>query len=156
MLEVEKRFNKVCMEYDDPGENDYKGSILLKTFENQKFGEDLLAFYITVKQKFDCINAFIVTATRIIEINAYTTMCITNSRKYKSLQKINIEQAFDDRQIEKVLHDEIKPERIQIRLAFICDNNETEEFVWENEEDEESIFGALNFSKQLLKIQAGI
>jgi hypothetical protein len=156
MLEVEKRFRDLCQQYDNTEENDYKGSILLKVFESQKFGEDLLAAYITIKQKFGCLNAFIITSTRIIEINAYTTMYITNSRKYKSIKKVNIEQAFDDRQVEKMLHDEINPERIQIRLSVIYDNNEAEEFVWENIEDKVNILNALEFSKQLLKIQAGV
>lgn len=151
---IEKSFYELCQKYNNPDNNDYKGSLLYKAFESEKYGEELLASYITSKQKFDCLYAFLITKSRIIEINSYSTMFIVSSKKFKYIKKVVVEQDFDDKQVEEMLSNNIYPERVQIKAYFVDYSNEVEELSWENIESKENIAHAVEFGRRLFQLQA--
>lgn len=153
-MSVEQNFYELCLKYDNKANNDYKGSLLYKAYENEKYGEELLASYIMVKEKFDSVYAFLLTKTRIIEINSYSTMYIVTTKKFKYISKVTVEQEFDDKLIKEILNDEVIPERVQLRVQFVDYRNEIEELVWEGIEKKEDIIQVLNFANKLKQIQA--
>lgn len=153
MEKIEQKFFDDCKKYNDRENNNFKGSLLYKAFENEKYEEELLASYITMKEKFDCLYAFLLTRSRIIEISAYSTMCITQSKKIKVIKKISLEQSFDDKVVEKILNDEMLPERVQLRVSFIDPINQVEDFAIDNVEKSEDVLQVLEFAKSLSRLQ---
>ena len=153
MKSNESKLREVCKTYNNYENDDFKGDLLYKAFEDFKYEEELLASYITPKQKFDCIYGFLLTNTRIIEISSYTTMYTITIKRYKQIKKVILEREIDDSQAKNVLLDEAKLERVQVRLTFIDCNNQEEEFVWENIESEESIDQAIDFANKVFEQQ---
>ena len=156
MEQIEQKFFDICERYNDPENNNFKGALLFKAFQNEKLDEELLTSYVTIKEKFDCLYAFLLTRSRIIEISTYSTMCITQSKKFKEIKKISLEQSFDDREIEKILKDEALPERVQLRMSFIDHSNQPEDFSLDNIEKRENIIQVLEFARVLSGLQTGI
>jgi hypothetical protein len=153
MEQIEQDFFDVCQMYNNPENNDFKGALLFESFKNAKLNEELLASYVNIKEKFDCLYAFLVTRTRILEISVYSTMCITQSKRFKEIKKILVEKAFDEQEIQKIITDEVLPERVQLKISFVDFTNQTEDVSLENIEKREDIAQALEFAKMLSKLQ---
>lgn len=154
MQENEKKFYDYCKSFNNSDKGELKGDLIFGAYEKEKHNEELLASYVLPKQKFDCLYAFIVTKTRIIELSAYSTMFTVSIKRYKSIKKVVFEQAFDDRQVEQFIKGNVYPERVQIKLQLIDEQNQPEEFVWENIEIKENIIQAIDFANKLNEVQA--
>ncbi len=153
MRELENQFLNQCSIYNDYENNDYKGDLIIKAYKEHIFDEDLLAFYIALKQKFDCLYGFLLTKNRIIEISAYTTMYTINIRKYKAVKKVILEKEFDETKIKKFIASEMLPERVQVRFSYLDINNQEDEIVWEGIEKKESITQAIEFAENIFRLQ---
>lgn len=156
MEQIEQKFLDVCEMYNDCENKNFKGSLLFQSFQKAKLDEELLASYVTIKEKFDCLYAFLVTRSRILEISVYSTMCITQFKRYKEIKKISVEKSFDDNQIEKIISEEALPERVQLKVSFVDHTNQTEDLSFENIEKREDIIQVLEFARMLSQLQAEI
>ena len=156
MMEAERNFHEMCRQYNDANANDHKGDLLHNAFDKYKYDEDLLAFYVAPKTKFDCLYGFLVTQTRIFEINTYTTMVTVTVRKYKDIKKVVFEREFEEKNAKKVVDGESRPERVQLKFSYVDQNNNEEEVVWESIINKENIIHATDFANTLLELQYDI
>lgn len=153
MSEAENNFINACQKYINHDERVFKGKLLYKAYMEEKRNEELITSYVAAKEKFDCTQAFLLTKTRLIEINAYSTMYIVTIRKYKSIKKFTIEREFDNELVENILENKAFPERVQVKITFIDHSNEHEEILWENIEDKDCIIQAQDFVEKLSLLQ---
>lgn len=154
MADLEKDFYELCKKHNDQKNNDFKGFLLFKSFKEQKCGEVLLANFVIDKSKFDSIFAVILTQTRIIEINTYSTMNIVSTLKFKQINKVIVQQEFDDKKVKEILKDEEYPERVQLKVQFVNSNNSIEELSWDNVDQIDNIKQVLNFANVIRQLQA--
>lgn len=153
MNQNEINMHEVCKKFNNYENKDFKGDLLFKAYEDYKYEEDLLSSYIAAKEKFDCLYGFFLTNTRIIEINAYSTMYTVTIKKYKAIKKIVLEKEFDNNKINNVLSEKIDAERLQLRVTYVDINGQEEEYNWEHMESEDNINQADVFAKRLFEHQ---
>lgn len=153
MAQHESGFIKLCNKFNDYEKNDHKGDLIIKAYKEHIFDEDLLAFYIIQKQKFDCLYGFLLTKSRLIEISAYSTMYTINIKKYNAIKKMILEKEFDENKTKKIIAGEILPERIQLRFTYVDINNQEEEIIWESIENKENIAQAIEFADEIFRLQ---
>lgn len=154
MQELEKSLSETCKKYNDYENEILKGDLIYNSFLENQLGEELLAYYVVPKQKFDCLYGILFTNTRIIEVNSYSTMVSLSVKKYKQIKKIIFEKEFDAANIKAILSNESWPERVLLKITYIDIDDQEEEISWEKIENEENIIDVMTFVKLITKIQS--